>query len=76
MAAPRAEAAKGKRCSGSEKRKRQQKLGKTAGEIRLAYTLSQSGQEFIDGLDERGLRIARVTHSVCAASSSTPASAA
>jgi hypothetical protein len=37
------------------------KLGKAAGEIRLAYTLSQSGEEFIDGLEERGLRIACVT---------------
>jgi Relaxase/Mobilisation nuclease domain len=42
-------------------RAQQNELGKTAGEIRLAYTLSQSGQEFVDGLEQRGFRLARVT---------------
>jgi len=35
-------------------------LGKSAGEIRLAYTLSHSPQNFIDGLEERGLRFVQI----------------
>ena len=35
-------------------------LGKAAGEIRLAWTLSKSGESFAAALDERGLILARV----------------
>jgi uncharacterized membrane protein len=35
-------------------------LGKTAGEIRLAYELSRSAEEFVEGLEGRGLKVARV----------------
>jgi hypothetical protein len=36
-------------------------LGKTAGEIRLAYRLTHSGQGFANALEDRGLFLARVT---------------
>jgi hypothetical protein len=36
-------------------------LGRTAGEIRLAYSLTQTGQEFADALEDRGFALARVT---------------
>jgi hypothetical protein len=35
-------------------------LGKTAGEIRLAYSLSRSPEEFLEGLEARDLKVARV----------------
>jgi len=35
-------------------------LGKTAGEIRLAYALSRSAEEFVEGLEARDLKVARV----------------
>ena len=36
-------------------------LGRTAGEIRLTYSLTQTGQEFANGLEDRGFILARVT---------------
>jgi hypothetical protein len=36
-------------------------LGRTAGEIRLAYGLTATGQEFADALEDRGFILARVT---------------
>ncbi len=39
----------------------ERELGKTAGEIRVAYTLSQTPQEFFDGLEERGFQVARAS---------------
>jgi MobA/MobL family len=39
----------------------QPSLSKTAGEIRLVYSLTKTGQEFIDGLEDRGLFAANMT---------------
>ena len=36
-------------------------LGRTAGEIRLAYSLTSTGQEFANALEDRGLILAKVT---------------
>lgn len=36
-------------------------LGKIAGEIRLAYSLTNTGQEFVNALEDRGLAFAQVT---------------
>jgi len=36
-------------------------LGRTAGEIRLAWSLTQTGQEFANALEDRGFILARVT---------------
>jgi hypothetical protein len=36
-------------------------LGRTAGEIRLAYSLTQTGQEFANALEDRGYILARIT---------------
>jgi hypothetical protein len=39
----------------------QQPLGRTAGEIRLAYSLTRTGQEFANALEDRGLTLAQTT---------------
>ena len=36
-------------------------LGRTAGEIRLAYTLTRTGQQFANALEDRGLILANTT---------------
>ncbi len=36
-------------------------LGRAAGEVRVAYSLSDSAHGFIEGLEERGLRLSRVS---------------
>jgi hypothetical protein len=38
-----------------------QPLGRTAGEIRLAYSLTQTGQEFANAIEDRGSILARMT---------------
>jgi hypothetical protein len=38
-----------------------QSLGRAAAEIRLAYSLTQTGQEFAGALEDRGLTLARMT---------------
>ena len=42
--------------AGTTPAREEKPLGRMAGEIHLAYTLSQNGQEFVDGAEERGIR--------------------
>jgi MobA/MobL family len=42
-------------------RRAEPELGKTAGDIRLAWSLTQTGQEFAAALEEGGLMLARVS---------------
>jgi hypothetical protein len=44
-----------------ERGDREENLGTTAAGIRLAYSLTQTGQEFADALEDRGYILARVS---------------
>jgi hypothetical protein len=47
--------------TGRQEKESGAELGRTAGEIRLAYSLTQTGQEFANALEDRGFILARVT---------------
>src|SRR5207237_4562639 len=49
------------RAAASREQQERPELAKTAGETRLSYTLSDTARGFVEALEERGLRLARVS---------------